>query len=178
MASGIWQLYGNLSVGALADVSSRGVIELSGTIDQAYAYNSGGKSAGLFINKTSGAVYAAVGTTALSIGALEIAAGTFFAPAGDLTIGGTYADAETSTADGGSAELHFVSGGAQSLTNQGGIEPSGWFYVGSGTTLTLHSDLNVSATNQSIIVDAGILDRNFYTVTGPVNLQNGGSAVN
>ncbi len=83
-----WMLQGNLSVGAAdAGGTALGTVTLNGVADQTYAYTADGTAPTIIINKTSGVVNAAVGTTDFSITGFALPRGTFTAPSGTLTVG-------------------------------------------------------------------------------------------
>lgn len=81
---GLVEVRGNLIIGAGADGGkSAGKIIMDGTVDQTYAVAStSGVTCTLVINKTSGTVTPASGTTVLQTQGFEMLAGSFTAPGG------------------------------------------------------------------------------------------------
>lgn len=84
--SGTINLYGNLVVGS-GTSSGGGTIAFVGNSAQTYTSTSGGYTGGITVN-TTGSVTPAAGTTSIYInGDFNLAAGSFTAPSGTMTIG-------------------------------------------------------------------------------------------
>ncbi len=81
---GTWNIKGNLKIGASANSGDLDALVLNGTGNQTYSYETGGWAAGVKINKTSGTFAAAGGTTDLQLTNLNLNAGTFTPPSGNL----------------------------------------------------------------------------------------------
>jgi hypothetical protein len=79
------QVHGDLMVGELSDGGDNSIV-LNGTGAQTYTYNSGGWTGRLSIDKASGAVSPAPGTTDLKVGGLSVLQGSFTAPSNMLTV--------------------------------------------------------------------------------------------
>lgn len=159
LESGTWNLAGNLIVGASADIyttGQSGIINFNGSGDQTYTYSAGGSSAAIVINKSTGTVSAAGGTTALTIAKFTLTAGSFTAPSGNLTIN----DARQS---GGATVFSMVSG--TTFTHNSGtvVFSNGKNCCGGGATDTI----DVSGAAASIT---------FNNVT--VNLNNDSASIN
>jgi hypothetical protein len=84
--NGAWELQGDITISSGALVGT-GTITFTGTNDQTYAYTASGQGAKFVINKSSGSVSPAEGTTDLKLGAFDLSSGTFTAPSGTLTLG-------------------------------------------------------------------------------------------
>ncbi|MCC7299067.1 MAG: choice-of-anchor D domain-containing protein [Bacteroidia bacterium] len=84
----------NLAVAATAD-GGTGTIEVLGTGTQTFAYNTGGRTCKINVNKSSGTFSQASGTTDLFCQGFTLQAGTFVAPSGILNIGGTLTTSQT-----------------------------------------------------------------------------------
>lgn len=87
--NGTIELTGNLILGLNADGGST-VILMNGSGAQTYSNSSTARLAHLQVNKTSGSVAAAVGTTSLRVQRFTLTSGTFVAPTGEFRIGGNW----------------------------------------------------------------------------------------
>ncbi len=88
--NGEFSVKGNLIVNANAD-GGIGTIVLNGTGNQTYSVPAGTpRTCQIAVDKPSGSVTPAVGTTDLYIQGLAILAGSFTAPTGEMNIGGTW----------------------------------------------------------------------------------------
>ncbi|MBL7812770.1 MAG: choice-of-anchor D domain-containing protein [Bacteroidetes bacterium] len=88
--NGLAELKGNLVINAGSDGGS-GTIIFNGTGAQTYAQNAGTARTGqIIIDKASGAVSAATGTTDFFMQSFTLVAGNFTAPAGNMNVGGTW----------------------------------------------------------------------------------------
>jgi hypothetical protein len=100
--NGFWEVKNNLIISSSAD-GGLGKLIFNGNGDQEYDVSSGGiRTCIISIDKPSGTVSAATGTTDFSMQGFELFAGTFNAPAGTMSIGGTF---------NGSTTLFFHFGG-------------------------------------------------------------------
>lgn len=91
---GVWRVQGNFIVGSMANGGTGNTI-MYGTGNKTYAFTSGGRASNLIINKSSGTVTSAFGTTDFSVQSFKLTAGSFTSPTGNLNIGGTWASNAT-----------------------------------------------------------------------------------
>ncbi|MBL7736435.1 MAG: T9SS type A sorting domain-containing protein [Chitinophagaceae bacterium] len=88
--NGIFSAKGNLTINSDAD-GGTGMIILNSASNQTYAVAAGtGRTCQIVVNKPSGAVTPASGTTDLYIQGLSVLAGSFTAPTGTMNIGGDW----------------------------------------------------------------------------------------
>ena len=88
--NGLFSVKGNLTVNADAD-GGTGMIILNSAGDQTYAVSTeAARTCQILVNKPSGAVTPASGTTDLYIQGLSVLAGSFTAPTGTMNIGGDW----------------------------------------------------------------------------------------
>jgi len=79
-------LNGNLSVNS-GSYGGPGTITLSGAASQTYSYETGGTAPNIKVNKSTGSVVPAPGTTDFRMGTLTLEQGSFTAPTGTITVG-------------------------------------------------------------------------------------------
>ncbi|MCG3167814.1 MAG: hypothetical protein POELPBGB_03609 [Bacteroidia bacterium] len=100
ITSGYWQFKGNLTVGSAASAGGAEII-FTGTANQTYTYGSAGRTCKIKINKSSGSVSAASGTTNFAVQIFTLTSGTFNAPTGNLFVGGSLSTSTIFTRSGG-----------------------------------------------------------------------------
>lgn len=92
--AGTIQLTGNIFVDTGAD-GGAGVILVNGTTNQQFTYTGVGRTAHLNVNKSSGSLSAAPGTTDLRVQRFTLDAGIFNAPTGSFNVGGSWSGSPT-----------------------------------------------------------------------------------
>ncbi len=99
--NGFAEFKNNLIIGAGGD-GGTGVLIANGTGAQTYSVNAGApRTAHLIVNKTAGALTPAIGTTALTLTKFSLLQGSFTAPTGNLSIGGSQSTSTIFTHSGG-----------------------------------------------------------------------------
>jgi hypothetical protein len=120
--SGCMSLKGNLTIGN-STTGGIGQVIFTGTNNQTYSC-SGGRACAVTVNKASGSVTAASGTTTFATQGFKLLAGSFTAPSGDFKIGGSYCGA-----------MYFTHSGGTFTHNSGNLlfDPNGcwhsWLYI-------------------------------------------------
>ncbi|MBU0766411.1 LamG domain-containing protein, partial [Patescibacteria group bacterium] len=112
--TGTIEVQGNVTIGANAGINSyySGVgaaptVVLNGSNDQTYTHTESGKLPNLEIDKTSGTVFAADGTTTLRMLSFTLTDGTFTAPSGTMYVGLNLTALADTTFNHNSGTLYF-----------------------------------------------------------------------
>lgn len=132
---GTWNLYGNLIITNEAG-GGTATVNWVGTGNKTYTYVGGmwGGGANLKINKSSGTVTPADGTTDLVIGKFELAQGSFTAPSGTLKV------AIWVGHEGGNTTTFTLASGTTFTHNSGTLQMSTGFHDGGNDTFSLGDD--------------------------------------
>jgi hypothetical protein len=177
-----WSVKGNLSVGTNANGGLAKLI-LWGTNSQTYAYSSG-RTACVELNKSSGTVSAANGTTSFAVQSFKIISGTFTAPTGDFFIGGSLCGTYTVFTQSGGTFTH---NNGRVVIDPTGCWPSGYVMDVNTSTVFYNVKINTGGYNcntasgdtvkadNNLEVTSGVLNSGCYSIKGNLVIENSSS---